>query len=127
MARSCLRARRKVSGGRYKNIKGKKLKDLAGEPALTKIGDVKARIKKIRGGYTKKNLLFGNVANIYDPKTKKYIKAKIESVKDNSANRHFVRRNIITKGAIIKTDKGDAMVKSRPGQSGVIDAVLVSS
>ena len=53
------------------------------------------------------------------------MKAKIEIVTANPANRHYVRRNIMTKGTIIKTDKGDARVTSRPGQDGVINAVLI--
>ena len=57
--------------------------------------------------------------------TKKYSKLKILNIIDNKANRHFVRRNIITKGAIIKTEKGNARVNSRPGQEGSINAVLV--
>jgi len=36
-----------------------------------------------------------------------------------------VRRNIITKGAVIKTEKGPARVTSRPGQHGIINAILL--
>ena len=32
------------------------------------------------------------------------------------ANRHYVRRNILTKGTVITTDKGNAVITSRPGQ-----------
>ena len=46
-------------------------------------------------------------------------------VGDNPANRDFARRKIITKGAIIKTKRGNARVTSRPGQNGTVDAVLV--
>jgi small subunit ribosomal protein S8e len=53
------------------------------------------------------------------------IKAKILMVVGNPANRHFVRRNILTKGCIIETDKGKARVLSRPGQEGVVNAVLI--
>jgi small subunit ribosomal protein S8e len=35
------------------------------------------------------------------------------------------RRAIITKGAIIETSKGNARVTSRPGQCGIINAVLL--
>ena len=44
---------------------------------------------------------------------------------DNPASKDFIRRKIITKGAIIKTEIGDAKVTSRPGQDGVINAVLI--
>ena len=50
---------------------------------------------------------------------------KILSVKENSANIHFVRMNVITKGAIIETEAGLAKVTSRPGQDGIINAKLI--
>ena len=127
MARSSFRANRKKTGGRYKDIRKKKSRELSGEPAMMKIGEVRKREKRKRGGNAKEMMLASNIANVYDPKSKKYLKAKIETVVENPANRHFVRRNIITKGAIIKTDKGNAVVKSRPGQNGTISAVLIES
>jgi len=36
-----------------------------------------------------------------------------------------VRRNIITKGAILQTDLGKVRVTNRPGQEGVINGILV--
>ena len=44
---------------------------------------------------------------------------------DNPANVNYVRRNIVTKGAVIETSAGRARVTSRPGQDGQINAVLV--
>ncbi|MBW3022802.1 30S ribosomal protein S8e, partial [Candidatus Woesearchaeota archaeon] len=54
-----------------------------------------------------------------------YTKAKIKTVADSPANKHYVRRNIITKGAIVETDKGKAKITSRPGQDGTVNAVLI--
>ena len=65
------------------------------------------------------------VANLLDQKTKKYSKVKIKSVVESPSNRHYVRRNIITKGTVIDTEKGKAKVTSRPGQDGTINAVLI--
>ena len=45
---------------------------------------------------------------------------------DSPANRHFIRRNIMTKGIIIETDKGKAKITSRPDQDGIVNAVLIS-
>ncbi len=124
MAVSQLRSKKKVSGGRYK-YRAKKKKNLGRLPVNTKLG--KRKLKKVRGrsGIEKQKLLNEETANVYNPKTKKYSKLKILNIIDNKANRHFVRRNIITKGAIIKTEKGNARVNSRPGQEGSINAVLV--
>lgn len=66
-----------------------------------------------------------NVASVSDPKTGVTRKATIETVIENRADPNYVRRNILTKGAIIKTDLGKARVVNRPGQSGVINAVLI--
>jgi small subunit ribosomal protein S8e len=67
-----------------------------------------------------------NVACVTDPKTGTSKTAKIETVKENKANLHYTRRNIITKGAVIKTELGEAVVTNRPGQDGMINAVLLS-
>ena len=64
-----------------------------------------------------------NAANIISKG--KSQKTKILSVIENTADPHFVRRNIVTKGAIIDTELGKARVTSRPGQKGVVDAVLL--
>ena len=77
------------------------------------------------GGSKKSRLLSSDIVNVYDPKTKKYEKLKIETVKENPANSNFIRRNIMTKGAIVKTSKGNARITSRPGQEGSINAILV--
>ena len=50
---------------------------------------------------------------------------KIISVVENPANRQYVRRNIVTKGAIVQTEIGKALVTSRPGQDGIVNAVLL--
>jgi small subunit ribosomal protein S8e len=50
---------------------------------------------------------------------------EIVRVVKNLANIDYDRRGVITKGAIIETALGPARVTSRPGQDGVINAVLV--
>ena len=79
----------------------------------------------MRGGKSKESLLSSNIINVYDSKNNKYVKTKILTVVDNAANRHFIRRNIMTKGAIVKTEIGNARITSRPGQEKVINAVLI--
>ena len=120
------RSNRKETGARYKRQHAKKKHVMGREPTMTKIDAKPAKRKlRVRGGNEKNRLLRSNVANVFDPKKKKYVKAKIEAVLENPANRHYVRRNIMTKGTVIKTDKGNAKITSRPGQDGVINAVLV--
>ena len=118
------RSKRKPTGGKYKKIV-KKLKHKGNLATLTKIAKTKIKTIKTRSRITKSRLLRVDTANVYDPKTKKYQKTKIETIIESPANRHYVRRNILTKGAIIKTKLGNAKVTSRPGQEPVVNAVLI--
>jgi len=127
MAISQLKASTKPSGGRYKQQgRKKKAYELGREPALTKLD--KKRVKYVRtlGNNRKLSLLSTDTANLFDPKSKKYEQVKIKTIVDNPANRHFIRRNIMTRGSIIDTEKGKARITSRPGQDGVVNAVLIS-
>ncbi len=119
------RSVRKETGARYKRQHSKKKEALGRTPTLTKIGEKATKDIKVRGHNLKIRVLRTDIANVYDPKAKKHLKAKIKIVTGNPANRHYVRRNIITKGTIIQTDKGSARVTSRPGQDGIVNAVLV--
>ena len=119
------RSKKTSSGGQYKDYRKLKQYEIGSMPTMTKIGKNKVRRDTVTGGNSKSRVLHADIANLLDPKSKKFSKAKIETVVENPANRHFVRRNIITKGTIIQTDKGKARATSRPGQDGVINAVLV--
>jgi small subunit ribosomal protein S8e len=124
MAISQHKARRSPSGARYKASRKKKQYELGSSPTLTKLGERRKRRSRMLGGEKKTRLLSVNIANVFNPKTGKSVKTKIMNVVGNPANRHFVRRNIITKGSIIVTEQGKARVTSRPGQEGTINAVL---
>ncbi|HLD12678.1 MAG TPA: 30S ribosomal protein S8e [Candidatus Nanoarchaeia archaeon] len=119
------RSKRKRTGGRYIASLKKKLRHLGSLPTLTSIGARKFRQERTMGGGSKKALRTIDTANVYDPATKKYLKLKIESVIDNKANVNYIRRNILTQGAIIKTEKGEARITSRPGQTTTVNAVLL--
>ncbi len=90
------------------------------------IGDqIKQKIVRCRGGNTKVKLLECNFANVSDPRSGITRRVRILSVLDNAANPFFKRRNIVTKGAIIETEIGNAIVTSKPGQDGVVNAKLL--
>ncbi len=125
MAITQKRPKRKITGGRYRSWRKKRVHELGNLPSFTKLGDKKVKSVRVYGANTKRVLLAGEIANVYIPKEKKYEQLKIETIVESPANRHFVRRNIITKGTIIKTPKGNARVTSRPGQEGNINAILV--
>ena len=119
------RSRLKPSGGRYKQREKKKLADMGRDPTFTYIGERRTSSIRGRAAFIKNRLLRTNKANVLDLKTKKYSVLEIEDIVENQANRHYVRRDIITKGTIIKTKSGNAKVTSRPAQDGTVNAVLV--
>lgn len=113
------------SGGRYHPARGKRKFEMGRDPSHTKIGPVKLIAIRTKMAGRKNRLLACDIANVFNPATKTYSQSKIKTVKENTASRHFVRRNIMTKGALIETDAGMAKVTSRPGQDGMINAILV--
>ncbi len=125
MAISQFKAKRKISGGRYKNFRKKRLTDLGRDPTLPKVAEIRKSKFRITSGSRKIVLLSSNIVNVYIPKEKKYKKAKIETVVDNPANRNYIRRNILTKGTIIKTELGNARITNRPGQEAQVNAILI--
>ncbi len=118
---------RKITGGRKgRHVKVKRKYLMGRFPALTTIGD-KYIVKKVRarGGNLKLKLKKTNRANVYIPSTGETKNVRIIKVIDNPSNRDYAMRGVITKGAIIHTELGKAKVTSRPGQDGVINAILL--
>jgi small subunit ribosomal protein S8e len=117
------RSKRKRTGGRLRPFRNKKRYQLGREPAETTVGEPRLQVIDARGNETKTRALSTNVANVtVDGET---VSAEITNVVDNPANINYVRRNIITKGAIIETSEGQARVTSRPGQTGQVNAVKI--
>ena len=120
------RSKRTVSGGRYRDYRKKRLYEKANAPTLPKLGAPKRKMIRVFGGSLKQRILDIDFANVIDPKTKKYSKAKIKTIAENPANTNYVRRNIMTKGTIIETDLGRARITNSPGSEGSVNAVLVT-
>lgn len=120
------RPRRKASGGLYRSTLSKRTHMRGRTPALPRVG-TNPRVKSVgtKGGGVKQRLLETATANLLNPKSGKHAKATIKLVTDNPANRNYVRRNILTKGTIIDTDKGKARITNRPGQDGFVNATLL--
>ena len=115
---------KKPSGGRYHSAEKKRKHELGpdAKPTIAGKSDIKKTVKQ-RGGSTRTKLVKALYANVTT--AGKTQKVKILNVVENQANRHFARRNVITKGAKIKTSAGEAIVTSRPTQDGVVNAKLV--
>jgi small subunit ribosomal protein S8e len=115
---------KKVTGGIIHLHRKKKKFERGSLPLLTKIGKETRRIERKRGGVKKIKLSSAEFA-VFDPKTNKAKKVKILDVLKNEADPHYIRSKIITKGAIIKTELGEARVISRPSQHGIVNAILI--
>ena len=108
--RSPLRIRRKYETDRYPNeaINGAQV-------TIT---------RRVRGNNNKvalKSIDFVNLAT----GNAKVVKAKIIKVLDNATNNDYKRRGIISKGAILETKEGKCKIVSKPGQTGIANAVLL--
>lgn len=123
MAQWHLRSKRKITGGLLKRASKKKRHQRGRDFLPAHIGKVKVKIQRSRGGNRKFMMLSSNVANVMV--NGKAQKTKITAVVENKADSQFVRRNIITKGAVIQTELGKARVTSRPGQDGIVNAVMI--
>jgi small subunit ribosomal protein S8e len=117
---------RKSSGGRLILSRKKRRFEVAPEDAETKLAEHTQKLIRTRGAHQKVKLLATTTIMAMDQKTGKVQKATIKTVTENPANIHYVRRNILTKGAVVDTDLGKVKITSRPGQSGALSGVKVA-
>jgi small subunit ribosomal protein S8e len=117
--------KRKLTGGRKRAYRTKKKYEQGGYPAETILGEPRQKRSRGYGGNIKTKVLSDKFASVTDPKSGKTQKTEIVRVVRNGANVDYNRRGVITKGAEIETSIGLAKVTSRPGNDGVINAVLV--
>ena len=116
--------KRKMSGGRKRLSRGKRSFEMGKEAIETELGGRAQKVVRSRGGNTKIKLVREEYANVTSPSSKRTERAKIIRVLKNPVNADYDRRNIITKSTIIETSIGEAIVTSRTGQDGLINAVL---
>ena len=105
-----LRIRRKYETDRYPN-----------EPINGAQVTVTRRIRGNNNKTALKSIDFVNLAT-GESKVKK---SKIIKVLENATNNDYKRRGIITKGAILETAEGKCRVVSKPGQNGIVNAILL--
>ena len=123
MTKWYLKSKRKPTGALLKKHMKRKKYQRGRDYLPTHIGEIRRKAKRTKGGSSKLILLSANIANVNTGN--KSQKTKIISVLENPANPQYVRRNIITKGAVIQTELGKAKVTSRPGQDGIVNAILI--
>jgi small subunit ribosomal protein S8e len=118
-------AGRKYTGGRIIPNRTRRKYEIDRYPNEAIVGETKNVIRKVRGNNTKVAFKFADYANVSDKDTKKTTKVKILRVTKNPANKDFERRGVISKGSVLETELGPARVVSRPGQDGIVNAILI--
>ena len=94
-------------------------------PTETLMGETKRITVDSKGKVKKTPALKIKEVNVTDQAKGVTFAAEIQDVETNPANMDYQRRKVITRGTIIKTTKGRAKVTSRPGQDGILNAVLI--
>ncbi|MCD6530536.1 30S ribosomal protein S8e [Candidatus Bathyarchaeota archaeon] len=117
--------KRKPTGGKKRAYRKKRKFEMGSFPTETLLGEEKRKVDRVRGGNVKVRLLSTEVVNLSDPKTGRTERTKILRVLENPANIDYDRRGVLTKGTIVETPLGKAKITSRPGQNGVVNAVLL--
>ncbi|HEY1211696.1 MAG TPA: 30S ribosomal protein S8e [Nitrososphaera sp.] len=121
-------AGRKSTGGRKVAMRGRRKFEIDRYPNEAVVGPTLMITRRTRGRNSKAAFKSADFANIIDEENKKVTKSKIMRVTKNPANKDYERRGVISKGAVIETENGStAVVVSRPGQDGVINALMVKT
>ncbi len=118
------RPKRKASGGRYRAYRKKRLYEAGNLPTDTKLGNFKTKVVKEKFAQYKTKVVSADKVNVALKDGKSKV-VKIEAILENPANREYVRRNIISKGAVVKTELGKVKITSRPGQDGTVNGILI--
>ena len=124
MTRWHLRPHRKSTGGLLNSYRKKKRYERGSKFLESKLGEHRNKIVTCTGGNRKTKLLSADKVNV--AKKGKARQVKIESVLENPTNPNYVRRNVLTRGAVVKTELGNVRITSRPGQDGIVNGIVVS-
>ncbi|MGC8676460.1 MAG: 30S ribosomal protein S8e [Candidatus Micrarchaeia archaeon] len=112
------------NGKKLVSSRDKKRYEFGGYFAATRASEKTVLVhERGRGGLLKNKLKHVDVANVLTKNG--YKKAKITGVLESKDNRNFARLAIITKGSVIQTELGKAIVTNRPGREGCVNAKLV--
>jgi small subunit ribosomal protein S8e len=118
-----MRKGRKITGGKYKKGRKKKSYEFLGQKVPVKIGILKRKSLRIRGGNKKTRLLKINYVNV--KVGEKIKKLEVKNVLETPSNKFLARQNILTKGTIVDTPEGKVRITSRPGQEPVLNGILL--
>jgi small subunit ribosomal protein S8e len=107
-----------------KKVRDKRRCENGGFFAGTKLGETNlSKAVRGRGATSKNKLQYAANANLLTDKG--YKKVKITAILESKDNRNFSRLKIMTKGSVIETDAGKAVITNRPGRDGSVNATLI--
>lgn len=119
------RSTRTSTGARLRQLRSKRKHQMGRDPTETLMGETKRITIDSRRKAKKTPALRLTQVNVTNPAKNVTSRAELQDVEKNPANMDYQRRKVITRGTIIKTSKGRARVTSRPGQDGILNAVLI--
>lgn len=119
------RSHRTNTGARLRRFRSKRKYEMGRTPTETVMGETKRQLIDSKGKAKKRPALKIQYVNVTDAAKGATFRAEIQDVEMNPANMDYQRRKVITRGTIIKTSKGRAKVTSRPGQDGLLNAILI--
>jgi len=108
-------------------MRGRRKFEIDRYPNEAVVGPSQVIARRIRGNNNKVAFKRAEFANVIDQENRRVTKSKILRVTKNPANRDYERRGVVSKGAIIESESGTARVLSRPGQDGVVNAILIKA
>ncbi len=114
----------KTTGGRRHPLRIRRKYETDRYPNEAVNGAQMTITRRVRGNNRKTALKSIDFANLATGDAK-VVKTKILKVLDNATNNDYKRRGIITKGAVLETQEGKCRVVSKPGQNGIVNAVLI--
>ena len=114
----------KITGGRRIPLRIRRKYEIDRYPNEAVNGAQVTITRRVRGNNNKTALKTIDFVNLATGGAK-VKKAKIIKVLDNATNNDYKRRGIITKGAILETQEGQCRVISKPGQNGIVNAILL--
>lgn len=116
--------KQKKTGGKKRAYRTKRIYDQGRYTVESVLAETERKKVSGRSKKTKTKIVKTNYVNVSNPNTGITERLKILEVISNPANADYNRRRVITKGAVIRTEKGVAKIVSRPGQDGALNAIV---
>ena len=114
----------KITGGKRYPLRTRRKYEIDRYSVETLSGQHETITRKVRGNNSKTALKTTDFVNLAVP-GQKAKRTKILKVLKNPSNNDYERRGVISKGAILDTQDGKCKVVSRPGQTGIVNAILI--